>query len=102
MGVRGSTISIAAKSFVGVPHNVKNVPIATMFYHHVTPRGGPAPVRAYLRELTASLEAGRIDPRRSSIWHCRSRMSPTATRRWTSAAPSKSFSPLLERKRAES
>ncbi len=49
-------------SFVGVPHNVKTVPIETMFYNHVTLRGGPAPVRAYLPELTERLGAGRIDP----------------------------------------
>lgn len=49
-------------SFVGVPHNVENVPIETMFYNHVTLRGGPAPVRAYLPQLIASLEEGKIDP----------------------------------------
>lgn len=49
-------------SFVGVPHNVTAVPIATMFEHHVTLRGGPAPVRAYLPELIAALAEGRIDP----------------------------------------
>ncbi|TAM76257.1 IMP dehydrogenase [bacterium] len=49
-------------SFVGVPHNVKNVPIETMFYNHVTLRGGPAPVRAYLPQLISSLETGQIDP----------------------------------------
>lgn len=48
--------------FVGVPHKVEDVPIETMFYNHVTLRGGPAPVRAYLPQLIASLEAGRIDP----------------------------------------
>lgn len=49
-------------SFVGVPHHVKDVPIETIFYNHLTLRGGPAPVRAYLPELIESLEAGRIDP----------------------------------------
>jgi len=49
-------------SFVGVPHNVKTLPIATMFYKHVGLRGGPAPVRAYLPRLIESLAAGRIDP----------------------------------------
>lgn len=49
-------------SFVGVPHNVKTVPIATMFYKHVTLRGGPAPVRAFLPRLIESLASGRIDP----------------------------------------
>ncbi|MGH7715137.1 MAG: zinc-binding dehydrogenase, partial [Vulcanimicrobiaceae bacterium] len=49
-------------SFVGVPHNVKTLPIATMFYKHVSLRGGPAPVRAYLQRLIESLAAGRIDP----------------------------------------
>jgi hypothetical protein len=49
-------------SFVGVPHNVKDVPISTMFERHITLHGGPAPVRAYLPELVTSLEAGRIDP----------------------------------------
>jgi threonine dehydrogenase-like Zn-dependent dehydrogenase len=49
-------------SFVGVPHNVKSVPIATMFYKHVALRGGPAPVRAFLPRLIESLASGRIDP----------------------------------------
>jgi len=48
--------------FVGVPHNVTAVPIATMFSNHVTLRGGPAPVREYLPELIAALADGRIDP----------------------------------------
>jgi threonine dehydrogenase-like Zn-dependent dehydrogenase len=47
---------------VGVPHNVKTVPISTIFYSHLSLRGGPAPVRAYLPQLIASLETGRIDP----------------------------------------
>lgn len=49
-------------SFVGVPHGVKNVPISTMFSNHITLRGGPAPVRAYLPLLVESLDTGRIDP----------------------------------------
>lgn len=49
-------------SFVGVPHGVENVPIETMFYSHVTLRGGPAPVRAFLPQLITSLESGQIDP----------------------------------------
>lgn len=49
-------------SFVGVPHNVKTLPIATMFYRHVTLRGGPAPVRAFLPRLIDSLANDRIDP----------------------------------------
>lgn len=49
-------------SFVGVPHGVEKVPISTMFSNHITLRGGPAPVREYLPQLIASLEAGRIDP----------------------------------------
>lgn len=53
----GGTIGL-----VGVPHGVRNVPISTMFYNHVSLRGGPAPVRAYLPELIAALETGRIDP----------------------------------------
>lgn len=49
-------------SFVGVPHEVENLPIETMFYNHVTLRGGPAPVREYLPMLIARLEVGLIDP----------------------------------------
>lgn len=49
-------------SFVGVPHNVKTLPIATMFYKHISLHGGPSPVRAYLPRLIESLAAGRIDP----------------------------------------
>lgn len=49
-------------SFVGVPHNVKKAPIETIFYNNLSLTGGPAPVRAYLPELIAGLDAGRIDP----------------------------------------
>jgi alcohol dehydrogenase len=49
-------------SFVGVPHKVENVPIETIFYNHITLRGGSAPVREYLPMLMSSLEAGLIDP----------------------------------------
>jgi alcohol dehydrogenase len=49
-------------SFVGVPHGVENVPVETMFYNHVTLRGGAAPVRAFLPQLIESLETGQIDP----------------------------------------
>ncbi|TAM77941.1 IMP dehydrogenase [bacterium] len=51
-----------AIGLVGVPHGVRNAPISTMFYNHVSLRGGPAPVRAYLPELVTSLGTGRIDP----------------------------------------
>ena len=54
---KGGTVS-----FVGVPHNVKIVPISTIFFSLISLRGGPAPVRAYLPQLIESLEAGRIDP----------------------------------------
>ncbi|HTU82101.1 MAG TPA: zinc-binding dehydrogenase [Candidatus Acidoferrales bacterium] len=47
--------------FVGVPHADK-VPMETMFYNHVTLRGGPAPVRQYLPQLISGLETGHIDP----------------------------------------
>jgi threonine dehydrogenase-like Zn-dependent dehydrogenase len=49
-------------SYVGVPHNVKAVPIVTMFYHSISLRGGPAPVRAYLPQLINALATDRIDP----------------------------------------
>ncbi len=48
--------------FVGVPHHVKKLPIETMFYNHLTLRGGPAPVRQYLSELISGLKTGHIDP----------------------------------------
>jgi threonine dehydrogenase-like Zn-dependent dehydrogenase len=49
-------------SFVGVPHNVKSPPIPKIFFKNLSLRGAVAPARAYLPRLTASLEAGRIDP----------------------------------------
>jgi len=49
-------------SFVGVPHNVERAPLETIFFANLTLTGGPAPVRAYLPQLIASLEAERIDP----------------------------------------
>lgn len=49
-------------SFVGVPHNVKTPPMRTIFLNNLSLRGALAPVRAYLPQLIASLEAGRINP----------------------------------------
>lgn len=49
-------------SFVGVPHNVKTPPMRQIFLNNLSLRGALAPVRAYLPQLMASLEAGRIDP----------------------------------------
>jgi threonine dehydrogenase-like Zn-dependent dehydrogenase len=49
-------------SFVGVPHNVKAPPMRTIFLNNLSLRGALAPARAYLPQLLASLEAGRIDP----------------------------------------
>ncbi|HEV3088014.1 MAG TPA: zinc-binding dehydrogenase [Candidatus Elarobacter sp.] len=49
-------------SFVGVPHNVKSPPMRKIFLSNLSLRGALAPARAYLPQLIASLEAGRIDP----------------------------------------
>jgi len=49
-------------SFVGVPHGVKSPPMARIFDENLSLRGALAPARAYLPQLIASLEAGRIDP----------------------------------------
>lgn len=49
-------------SFVGVPHNVKSLPMREIFLNNLSLRGALAPARAYLSQLLASLEAGRIDP----------------------------------------
>jgi threonine dehydrogenase-like Zn-dependent dehydrogenase len=51
-----------AVSFVGVPHNVKAPPMSDIFHNNLSLCGGVAPVRAYLPQLIASLETGRIDP----------------------------------------
>jgi len=49
---------------VGVPH-YEAVPLAQpMFYKNVTVGGGPAPVRAYIRELLPDIREGRIEPGR--------------------------------------
>lgn len=49
-------------SYVGVPHNVKTPAMRQIFLNNLSLRGALAPARAYLRQLIASLEAGRIDP----------------------------------------
>ncbi|HME81106.1 MAG TPA: alcohol dehydrogenase catalytic domain-containing protein [Candidatus Eremiobacteraceae bacterium] len=48
--------------FVGVPHNVKNPPLEAILFGNLSLRGAVCPARAYLPQLIASLEAGRIDP----------------------------------------
>jgi len=49
-------------SFVGVPHQVETPPMSDIFHNNLALVGGVAPARAYLPELVASLETGRIDP----------------------------------------
>lgn len=49
-------------SFVGVPANVQNLPLRPLFAKNVQLRGALAPTRAYIPELLASVESGRIDP----------------------------------------
>jgi threonine dehydrogenase-like Zn-dependent dehydrogenase len=49
--------------WVGVPH-VTDLPQEHMFWRNVGLRGGPAPVRAYLPDLLATVLDGEIDPGR--------------------------------------
>ena len=51
-----------AVSFVGVPHNVKQVDMRTLFLNNLILRGALAPARAYIPELLKSVASGRIDP----------------------------------------
>ena len=49
---------------VGVPH-YESIPASQpAFYNNVTVSGGPAPVRAYIRELLPDILEGRIEPGR--------------------------------------
>jgi threonine dehydrogenase-like Zn-dependent dehydrogenase len=49
---------------VGVPH-YETIPAAeTVFYINVTISGGPAPVRAYMKDLIPDILAGRVKPGR--------------------------------------
>ena len=49
---------------VGVPQDAAMPGSQTAFYHNVTVGGGPAPVRAYIRELLPDILEGRIQPGR--------------------------------------
>jgi threonine dehydrogenase-like Zn-dependent dehydrogenase len=49
--------------FVGLPHGVE-IDGAELFNSHVSLRGGPAPVRAFLPDLVERVFAGTIDPGR--------------------------------------
>lgn len=51
-------------SFVGVPHNVKDVPMRSLFLKNVSLHGALAPVRAYLPRLMSAVIDGSIDPSR--------------------------------------
>ncbi|MEO9170278.1 MAG: alcohol dehydrogenase catalytic domain-containing protein, partial [Candidatus Baltobacteraceae bacterium] len=53
-----------AVSFVGVPHNVKDVPLRALFLKNVSLRGALAPVRAYIPLLMSAVVNGSIDPSR--------------------------------------
>jgi threonine dehydrogenase-like Zn-dependent dehydrogenase len=49
---------------VGVPH-YEAIPAAeTAFYYNVTVSGGPAPVRAYMKDLIPDVLTGRVKPGR--------------------------------------
>jgi len=50
--------------YVGVPHGVaeEGLDVFGLFYRNLTLRGGPAPVRAYMRELMADVLEGTLDP----------------------------------------
>ncbi|MEO6913428.1 MAG: zinc-binding dehydrogenase [Candidatus Baltobacteraceae bacterium] len=49
-------------TFVGVPHNVKQVDMRTLFVNNVSLRGAVAPARAYIPELLIDVENGSLDP----------------------------------------
>jgi threonine dehydrogenase-like Zn-dependent dehydrogenase len=49
---------------VGVPHYTGIPATEQMFYDNVGVTGGPAPVRAYIKELLPDVLAGRIEPGR--------------------------------------
>jgi threonine dehydrogenase-like Zn-dependent dehydrogenase len=49
---------------VGVPHYGAIPDSQPMFYNNVTVGGGPAPVRAYIKELLPDVLEGRIEPGR--------------------------------------
>ena len=51
-------------SFVGVPHNVKQVPLRSLFLKNVSLHGALAPVRAYLPQLMSAVMDRTIDPSR--------------------------------------
>jgi threonine dehydrogenase-like Zn-dependent dehydrogenase len=54
----------AAVGRVGVPHYEAIPASQPAFYNNVTVSGGPAPVRAYIRELLPDILEGRIQPGR--------------------------------------
>lgn len=51
-------------SFVGVPHNVKDVPMRPIFLKNVALRGALAPAREYLPDLMKHVNEGAINPGR--------------------------------------
>ncbi len=51
-------------SFVGVPHNVKDLPLRPIFLKNVSLHGALAPARAYIEPLMAAVVDGSIDPSR--------------------------------------
>jgi threonine dehydrogenase-like Zn-dependent dehydrogenase len=49
---------------IGVPHYAGIPATEQMFYDNISVGGGPAPVRAYIKELLPDVLAGRIEPGR--------------------------------------
>jgi threonine dehydrogenase-like Zn-dependent dehydrogenase len=48
--------------YVGVPAEVKAMPVRQLFSNNIALRGGVAPVRAYIPDLLADVVAGKLDP----------------------------------------
>jgi threonine dehydrogenase-like Zn-dependent dehydrogenase len=48
--------------YVGVPAEVKSLPVRHLFSNNISLRGGVAPVRAYIPELLDDVVAGKLDP----------------------------------------
>jgi threonine dehydrogenase-like Zn-dependent dehydrogenase len=52
-----------ALGYVGVPHGAPaGLDVMRLFFNNLTLRGGPAPVRAYMRALMADVLDGTLDP----------------------------------------
>ena len=90
----GATRAGGHMGFVGVNYDVA-IPGIDLFFAGIHVHGGPAPVRRFLPDLIHLIWDRKIDPGKVFDLTLPLETQPRATRRWTSVAPPRCYSPSI-------